>query len=94
MTQPLAPHIHMYLRDEKKSTDTLFQGTSRIERGYGVWRKVGFSLQVPLSATSGDIAFTIRQVAGVFEFDGLSVRAVTAQQADALNNFLKGADTE
>jgi tetratricopeptide (TPR) repeat protein len=94
MPQPLAPHIHMYLRDEKKSTETLYQGTSRIERGFGVWRKVGFPMQVPLSATSGDIAFTIRQVAGVFEFDGLTVRAVTDQQSDSLNNFLKGADTE
>lgn len=90
----LAPHIHMYLRDEKNSADVLFQGTSRVERSYGVWRRIGFPMQVAPTATSGSIAFTIRQVAGVFEFDGVAVYAVTDQQSDALNNFLKGADTE
>ncbi|MCE9605992.1 MAG: PKD domain-containing protein [Planctomycetia bacterium] len=94
MPMNMAPHLHMYLLDEKKSTDTLHQGTSQVERSYSGWRKVGFPMQVPLSASSGSAAFTIRQVAGVFEFDGLAIYAVTDQQADALNNFLKGADTE
>jgi tetratricopeptide (TPR) repeat protein len=90
----LAPHIHMYLRDEKNSADVLFQGTSRVERSYGGWRKIGFPMQVTPAAASGYSSFTIRQVAGVFEFDGMAVHAVTDHESDALNNFLKGADTE
>ena len=90
----LAPHMHIHLYDEQFSKTTPHQGTAKIERTYGVWRKVGFLLQVPLTATRGSTNFSIRQVGGVIEVDGFTLRAVTDRQSDALNNFLKGSDVE
>lgn len=90
----MAPHIHMSLFDEKFTKDLTYTGTAKIERTYGVWRKVGFLLQVPPAASRGSATFSIRLVGGVVEIDGYSIRAVADRQSDALNNFLKGSDVE
>ena len=74
--------------------DLAYTGTWRIERTNGVWRKVGFLLAVPQTATHGQTTLTIRQVLGIMEIDGFSLRAVADRESDALNNFLKGSDVE
>ena len=84
----------MSLFDEKFTKDLTYTGTAKIERTYGVWRKVGFLLQVPPAASRGSATFSIRLVGGVVEIDGYSIRAVADRQSDALNNFLKGSDVE
>ena len=90
---PHSPHVHFYIFGEANKLSDRGQGTSYFDRTYGAWRKFGFMLKAPLDP-DGRLAFTIRQVLGVVEIDGLSMRPVTDRQADALNNFLKGSDVE
>lgn len=91
---PASPHLHMALYDEQFSKDLPTQGTGKIDRSFGVWRRHGFLIRVPTAATSGSTNFSVRLVSGVAEIDGHSVRAVADRQSDALNNFLKGSDVE
>lgn len=94
MSLPMGPHMHMALYDEKFSKELPTQGTARLDRSFGVWRRHGFLIQVPASATAGSTNFSVRLVTGNVEIDGHTVRAVADRQSDALNNFLKGSDVE
>ena len=90
---PFSPHTHMYLYGETTAGSDRAQGTSYFSRTFGQWRRFGFLLKAPLTS-KGRFIYTIRQVSGVVEIDGVSIRAITDREADALNNFLKGSDAE
>jgi hypothetical protein len=64
-----------------------------LERTFGQWRKVGF-LCGNSENPDGTVGFTYHYQNGLVDIDGISVRAVTDREADALNNFLKGSEAE
>lgn len=90
----LAPHMHVSLYDEAFTKFGFYTGTARIDRTYGVWRRIGYLLQTPPHTQKGSLTFTMRTMLGIAEIDGLEIRAVSDRQSDALNNFLKGSDVE
>lgn len=94
MSLPANPHMHMALFDEKFSKELPTQGTTKLDRSLGVWRRHGFPINVPATAVGGSTNFSVRLVTGFVEIDGYSVRAIEDRQSDALNNFLKGSDVE
>ena len=59
-----------------------------MERSPGAWRKIGFVLDAPL-ANDGKFTMSVLTM-GAVEIDGLSVKAVTDRQLDALSNFIEG----
>jgi len=93
-SQPMAPHIHLSLYDKGFSKYGVYTGRATYERTYGVWRKIGFLLAAPPATTEGMLDFSARLISGIAEFDGVTIRAVSDRQSDALNNFLKGSDVE
>jgi tetratricopeptide (TPR) repeat protein len=94
MDGTFAAHAHMYVYDKAYTkNDYVHQGTARLDRTYGQWRKIGFMLQAP-GAGDGYGAYSMRQMIGLVELDGYSIRAVDGRQSDALNNFLRGSEIE
>ncbi|MGE0606992.1 MAG: PKD domain-containing protein [Pirellulales bacterium] len=84
------PHMYLYVYGE--GTDlhpTKGQGTYFMERTYGAWRKAGFALDAPPLAQDGHVTMMMLTV-GAIEIDGLTVRAVSDRQLDALSNFIEG----
>ncbi len=58
------------------------------ERTFGGWRRVGYLMKTPVTQ-DGMLAFSLRQIVGLFEFDDVSITPVTDRQYDSLSNFLE-----
>jgi tetratricopeptide (TPR) repeat protein len=87
------PHVHAWIvGDGLPYNGNAGMGTIYFERTLGRWRKLGFRITAPPTPT-GRIEFSIRHIFGVGQIDGISVRPVSARQADSLTNFLEGTET-
>lgn len=87
------PHLHFYLYGPKIEHSDRYTGTVYFDPTFGQWRKVGFRLKAPLTQ-DGRLVVTIRQVTGVMEIDGLTVRPVSDREVDSLTNFVEGPEAE
>jgi tetratricopeptide (TPR) repeat protein len=82
------PHMYFYVYGEGTQLHpTRGQGTYFMERSVGAWRKAGLILDAPL-ANDGRVTLSVLTV-GAIQIDGLSVRAVTDRDLDALSNFIE-----
>jgi tetratricopeptide (TPR) repeat protein len=87
------PHVHAWIVGEGKPYNgNAGDGTLYFERTLGRWRKLGFRMQGP-PASAGRLEFSLRHIFGVAQIDAISVRPVSARQADSLTNFLEGTET-
>jgi hypothetical protein len=83
------PHMYLYLYGEgTQLAPARGQGTYFLERSLGCWRKVAFALDAP-DANDGRVSLGMLSV-GASQIDGLSVKAVTDRELDALSNFIEG----
>jgi tetratricopeptide (TPR) repeat protein len=87
------PHMYLYVYGEGTQIHpTRGQGTYYLERSIGAWRRAGFVLDAPL-ANDGRVTLSVLAT-GALQLDGLSVRAVTDRELDALSNFIERTGQE
>jgi hypothetical protein len=83
------PHASVYLYGEgTQLAPTRGQGTYFLERTLSCWRKIAFVFDAP-DANDGRVSMSVLSV-GATQIDGLSVKAVTDRELDALSNFIEG----
>ncbi len=60
------------------------------ERTFGQWRKLGVKIKAPLQQ-DGNLLVMFRNINGLVEIDGLSIRPVSDRQNDSLLSFIEGS---
>lgn len=67
--------------------------TLQLEPTFGEWRKLATPLKAPVTK-DGKVVFTIGNLLGIYEFGGLQIRPVSAQQNEALRTYIEGINPQ
>jgi tetratricopeptide (TPR) repeat protein len=84
-------YVQIWLADDGPLSFTPPTSALNIDERFGRWRKVGFLAKAPLTQ-DGNLMMTFRNIRGILEIDGLSVRPVSDRQNDSLLSFNEGAE--